>query len=204
MRFWARLGLFFYMLIVWLLSFAIAIFVLHWPVGFQDIQDILWNVYNDDKLRVIFGAVALLLLIKNHFYSRAIIGVQQKEKNIAFNNPSGRVSVSLAAMEDLIRRLVARIPEVKEARPLVIKSSKGLDITVRLILNTETSIPEMTARLQDLIKRKIEDTIGIDEPVIVKIDVIKIILEDRTKRNKNPKETANLDDPNVQFQGYRA
>lgn len=204
MRFWARLGLFFYMSIVMLLSLVIITFVLHWPLGFQDIQDALWNIYNDDKLRIIFGAVALLLLIKNHFYSRAIVGVQQKEKNIAFNNPSGRVSVSLAAMEDLIRRVVARISEVKEARPLIIKTSKGLDVAVRVVLNTEANIPEMTARLQDLIKHKIEDTIGIDEPVIIKIDVVKIIPEDRNaKRNKN-KDNNNLDEPQIPFQGYRA
>ena len=174
-------------------------------MGFQDVQDVLWVVYNEDKFRIIFGGVAVLLLMKNHFYSRAILGVQQKEKNIAFNNPSGRVSVSLAAMEDLIRRIVARISEVREARPIIVKTSKGLDISMRAVLNTEANIPEITARLQDLIKRKIEDTIGIDEPVIVKIDVVKIIPEDRGAAKRNKKENPGVDEPpSVPFQGYRA
>ena len=203
MRFWARLGLFFYMFIVMTISFGIAIFVLHW-VGFQDVQDALWVIYNEDKFRIILGGVAVLLLMKNHFYSRAIIGAEQKEKNIAFNNPSGRVHVSLVALEDLIRRVVARISEVREVRPFIVKNSKGLDISVRLVLNTETNIPEITARLQDLIKRKIEDTIGIDEPVIVKIHVVKIIPEDRGAPKHNKKENTNVDEPpSVPFPGYR-
>ncbi len=203
MRFWARLGLFFYMFTIILLSSGIAIFVFHW-VGFQDVQDVLWIIYNEEKFRLIFGALAAVLLIKNHFYARAISGAHQKEKTIAFDNPSGRVSVSLAAMEDLIRRVVARIPEVREARPLIVATGKGLEISTRLVLNTEANIPEITARLQDLIKRKIQDTIGIEETVIVKIDVVKIIPEDRgAKRNKN-KENNNIDEPTVPFQGYRA
>jgi hypothetical protein len=207
MRFWARLGLFFYMLIVMVLSLAIATFVIHWPLSFQDVQDVLWKVYDEKNLRIIFGGIAVLLLFLNHIYSRAISGAQQKEKTIAFDNPSGRVSVSLAALEDLIRRVVARVPEVKEVRPTIKATGKGLEIFARLVLNTEANIPDMTARLQDLIKRKVQDTIGIEETVVVKIDVIKIIPEDRSsaKRNKNNKESDNIDEPpTVPFQGYRA
>ena len=204
MRFLARIGLFFYMFIIILLSFGIAIFVLH-LVGFQDVQDVLWVIYHEDRFRIILGVIAAILLIKNHLYSRAISGAQQKEKTIAFDNPSGRVSVSLSAMEDLIRRVVARIPEVKEVRPFIVATGKGLEISARLVLNTETNIPEITARLQELIKRKIQDTIGIDETVIVKIDVIKIIPEDRRdKRNKSNKEGSNTDESSFPFQGYRA
>ena len=204
MRFWARLGLYFYMCIIFLISFGIAFFVLH-LVPLQDVQDVLYMIYDDRQFRLIFGGLAMILLIKNHIYSRAISGAQQKEKTIAFDNPSGRVSVSLAALEDLIRRVVARVPEVKEARPMIVATGKGLEISARLILNSETNIPEMTARLQELIKRKVQDTIGIEETVIVKIDVIKIIPEERSsaKRNKDKKED-HVDEPTLPFQGYRA
>ena len=195
------------MFIIILLSVGIAAFVLH-LIGFQDVQDVLYVIYHEKNLRMIGGAVAALLLIKNHFYARAISGAHQKEKTIAFDNPSGRVSVSLAALEDLIRRVVARIPEVKEVRPLIVATGRGLEISARLVLNTEANIPEITARLQELIKRKVQDTIGIEEDVIVKIDVIKIIPEDRSsKRNNknNTKDNNNIDEPpTVPFQGYRA
>ena len=205
MRFWARVGLFFYMFTIILLSFGIAVFVFNF-VPFQDVIDVLWIIYNEQEFRILFGGLAALMLIKNHFYSRAISGAYQKQKTIAFDNPSGRVSVSLEALEDLIRRVVARVPEVKEARPFIVATGKGLDISVRLVLNSEANIPDLTARLQDLIKRKVQDTIGIDEDVVVKIDVIKIIPEDRSndKRGKKNKEDQNLDEPTVPFQGYRA
>ena len=203
MRFWARLGLLFYMFTVIFISLGMAAFVLH-LVGFQDVQDVLYVIYHDREFRVIFGAIAVVLLLKNHFYARAISGVQQKEKTIAFDNPSGRVSVSLSAMEDLIRRVVTRIPEVKEVRPFIVASGRGLEISARLILKAEVNIPEMTARLQELIKHKVQDTIGIEETIIVKIDVVKIIPEDHSaKQNKN-KEDSRPPEPTVPFQGYRA
>ena len=203
MRFWARLGLFFYRFIIVLISLGIAGFVMH-LVPLQDVQDALFMIYDEKKIRIICGGVALLLLFKDHFYARAISGAHQKEKTIAFDNPSGRVSVSLAALEDLIRRVVARVPEVKEARPFIVATGKGLEISARLILNSETNIPDMTARLQELIKRKVQDTIGIEEAVIVKIDVIKIIPEERViGKSKNKKEDQ-MDEPTLPFQGYRA
>ena len=63
MKFWARLGLFFYMFIIILLSVGIAAFVLH-LIGFQDVQDVLYVIYHEKNLRMIGGAVAALLLIK--------------------------------------------------------------------------------------------------------------------------------------------
>lgn len=207
MRFWARVGLFFYMFTVILISFGVAVFVLNF-VPFQDVVDVLWIIYNDREFRIIFGVLAAVLLMKNHFYSRAISGAHQRQKTIAFDNPSGRVSVSLEAIEDLIKRVVARVPEVREARPLIVATGKGLEISARLVLNSEANIPDLTARLQELIKRKVQDTIGIEEDVIVKIDVIKIIPEDRgsDKRGKKGKDDQNnnLEEPTVPFQGYRA
>ena len=60
----------------------------------------------------------------------------------------------------------------------------------------------MTAQLQDLVKRKILDTIGLEEAVIVRIDVVKIVSDD----NKPQRKIEKKDDfePTVPFQGYRA
>ena len=81
------------------------------------------------------------------------------ERTIAFENPAGGVTVSLTALEDLIKRLIGQVPEVKEIRPYMIATRKGLEVDVKMVLRHEVNIPELTARFQDLVRRKIEECV---------------------------------------------
>jgi len=76
---------------------------------------------------------------------------------------------------------------------------------VKLILRAEGSIPEVTSRVQDSVKRKIQDTIGIDEPIDVAIYVGKILPDQGKEKRQSKKEDAPKEpEQNVPFQGYRA
>jgi uncharacterized alkaline shock family protein YloU len=65
------------------------------------------------------------------------------------------------------------------------------------------SIPEITGRVQEAAKKKIQDAIGLDEPIYVTVFVNKIV-SDKTK----DKQPGDKEYPNrvttVPFQGYRA
>ena len=165
-----RLAIVFYVSIIWCTSLAVILFVFH-ALDFNTVQQMLAVVYNDNKARA-----------------------------IVFDNPAGPVSVSLAALEDLIRRLSTQVPEVKEIRPTVLAIKKGLDIDIKLVLRTEANIPDLTARLQDLVRRKIEEAISLEGKINIRIHVVKISLED-IKGHKRP---VHIDEPNVPFHGYRA
>ena len=129
---------------------------------------------------------------------------QQRGKTIAFDNPSGRVSVSLSAMEDLVKRVIAGVQEVREVRSSITVGKKGLNVEARIILNRDVNIPEMTSRLQELVKRKIQNTIGLEEDVVVRVHVFKIIPSRKTKQSKAKDDDAEVSDNAVPFQGYRA
>src|SRR3989338_9233549 len=60
---------------------------------------------------------ALILILISAFFTQSVIGKMQREKNIAFTTPSGEVSIALAALEDLIKRIALQVPEVKSLRP---------------------------------------------------------------------------------------
>jgi len=110
-------------------------------------------------------------------------------------------------MEDLIRQVICRMQGVKDVRGVRIKASKrGLEARVNLALYSEVSIPEITAHLQEITKRKILDTIGLEETVIVCVDVTKIVLEDKKTARSGDKEIKSGTDEfpvTVPFQGYR-
>jgi uncharacterized alkaline shock family protein YloU len=85
-------------------------------------------------------------------------------------------------------------------------SKKGLQNKITLILRVEGSIPELTSRVQELVKRKVQDAIGLDEPMDITIYVGKIISDQRNEKPspKKKEEVQKELEHNVPFQGYRA
>jgi hypothetical protein len=64
--------------------------------------------------------------------------------------------------------------EVKDLRPDVIASPKGLLVTLRVVLKTETDIQDFTSKLQDITRSKIQDVLGLDEQIVIRIHITKI------------------------------
>ncbi len=206
MRLITQLALLFYtVVILFLVCFSMGLALHLIPV--QYVTLIAQVVYEDHQLRLIVGLIAVLIFFMNILFNRAIAGKEFREKNIAFENPAGRVTVSLSAMEDLIRRVICRMGEVKDVRGARITAGKrGLDVRVNLALHSDVSIPEATAQLQETVKRKILDTIGLEETVVVRVDVTKISSEESRCRNKdkNSQTVVGALESSVPFQGYRA
>ena len=195
-----RLAIIFYVTIIWITSIAVTLFVLHSPLlSFDVVNRFLNLVYNDDHIRAIVLGITCVIVIISFVLENLIYGRRRKERTIAFDNPSGQVSVSLSALEDLIKALSAQVTEVKEIRPVIMANKKGLDVAIKLVLRQETNIPELTARLQDLVRRKIEDAIGMEGRLRIRIHVIKMALEERKGR-----KTVQIHEPHVPFHGYRA
>ncbi len=206
MRLITQLALLFYtVVILFLVCFSIGL-AMH-LIPLQYVTLIAQVIYDDQQLRLIVGLIAVLIFFMNILFNRAIAGKEFREKNIAFDNPAGRVTVSLSAMEDLIRRVICRMSEVKDVRAARITAGKrGLEVRVNLALHSDVSIPETAAQLQETVKRKILDTIGLEETVVVRVDITKISGEDSRTRNKdkNGKSIVGALEASVPFQGYRA
>jgi len=203
-KFLTRIAVLFYVTLVMFLSSFVLLFVLNY-IDKQSIFNMLALIYRDETLRMVFAVSASGLLFLNYVFYRSFTVNTHKEKTIAFDNPAGRVSVSLGALEDLIKRVVGRIAEIREVKSKISASKKGLYIKIKLILRAEGSIPEVTSRVQELVKRKVQDTIGLDEPIEVAIFVGKI-LSDQSKEKYPPKveATKKESEQNIPFQGYRA
>ncbi len=91
------------------------------------------------------------------------------------------------------------IPEIKEIRPDVIATKKGILTDIRVVLKAEANIPELTSRLQEITRSKIQEVLGIEEQIIIKIHVTKIITPEQ--RDKRRKDTAKDEEPTIPF-GY--
>jgi len=199
-----RLAVFFYLAIILSVGVLCILFVAH-QLKLEEVVNILTRVYNDEHLSLILGGIVSVIMFLSVLWANLIYARRQKERTIAFDNPSGPVSVSLNAMEDLVRRIGARVPEIKELRPTIAATKRGLDVEIRLILRTDVNIPDMTAKLQEMIRSKIQDVIGLEGKINIRIHVVKIVMEDARYRKEKGKDGIDVEPaPTVPFRGYRA
>ena len=202
MRFFTGVALLFYVLTISLGAGITILFVSH-VLLLTDVTNVLAVVYSDYQIRMIVGGIAGFLIILSFMFARLISGGRQKERTIAFDNPSGRVTVSLGAVEDMVRRLMYKSYEIKDTKLHIIASKKGIEVSTRIVLKSDVSIPEITARLQEMIRNKIQEILGIEESVLVRIHVVKIITEEQRRKGGKEESEEKIEPAPVPFHGYR-
>jgi hypothetical protein len=199
MKFFTVLGIVFYAVVIMVIGLALIVFAFNILLP-QDINNLLIFAQSSHNSRLIIGVSGLLLILVSFSFAQIILGKFQRERTIAFTTSSGQVTISLSAVEDLIRRLAGIIPEVKELRPNVVANKKGIIVQMRVVLNSEANIPELTSRLQDITKSKIQEVLGVDEQIIIRIHVAKIAHDEKDGRRK--KDFEKEERSSIPFSGY--
>ena len=198
MRIFTILGILFYAAVLILIGVVLIIFSLN-LLQPQDINSLLAYTQYNINSRIIVSLSGLLLIVISFSFAQLILGRFQREKTIAFTTSSGEVTIALSAVEDLIKRLAGVIPEIKELRPDVIATKKGIIVDIRIVLKSEANIPDLTARLQEITRSKIQEILGLEEQIIIKIHIAKIISTQDTDKKRKELERG---EPTIPFGGY--
>jgi uncharacterized alkaline shock family protein YloU len=198
MRLYTILGILFYAMVIILVGVVLIVFSLN-ILQPQDINNMLLYIQYNINSRIIVGLLGLLLILISFSFAQLILGRFQRERTIAFTTSSGEVTIALSAVEDLIKRLAGIIPEIRDLRPDVIATKKGIIVDLRVVLRSEANIPELTGRLQEMVRSKIQEVLGLEEQVTIRIHVIKIVsAEEKEKRKKEIEK----EEPPIPFSGY--
>ena len=73
-----------------------------------------------------------------------------------------------------LKRLPGQIPGLKETRAVVISSQRGLEIVNRVLSESGASILEVSSRVQEVIRRRVQNELGIEEIGAIRICVARI------------------------------
>lgn len=182
MRIISGLTLFFYTL-VFLLMGALCVAISLNLIPQELVSDTLNTMYAATNVRLIVGVTGLLLIFISAAVVQITIGKIQREKTIAFENPDGQVTISLTAIEDFIKRALKQLPEVKELRPSVKAGKKGISVINRVTLFSDINIPEITEKIQGIVKSRVQDMLGVEEPITIKVHVVKIVNKEETAKD---------------------
>ncbi|HNQ36258.1 MAG TPA: hypothetical protein PKN80_09380 [bacterium] len=114
---------------------------------------------------LMLGAIWLASVIEHHYRTRSV----------SFNGPGGLVRVQLSAVEDFLMNEVRQhLKAVKRIRTSTLMTPKGLQVFNQLVIWSGYDIPTVTGKVQDLIKRLLEDTIGVERVGDIRISVSRI------------------------------
>ncbi|MFC1624285.1 alkaline shock response membrane anchor protein AmaP [Candidatus Omnitrophota bacterium] len=127
-----------------------------------------------DNLRLGMAVGGLLLILVNISIAQLSIGNMQKHKTIAFENPYGEVTVALSAIEDYIKKLTNRMSEIKEIKSNISAGKSGIEVIVKTTPYSDVNIPEVTEKIQNAIRLHLQEILGIEETVTIKVHVAKI------------------------------
>jgi len=175
-------------IIFYMFSAMLLIFAAHLK-GWINIDFLFTYFKNQPDLWLVSGFTGLLMFVITLSISRIMLGRFQREKTIAFTNPEGQVTISLSAIEDLIRKIAKLIPEIKDLRCDVKANKKGaIQIIARVALWSDANIPEATEKVQNLIKTKVQDMLGLEETVVCTVHISKIMHREDFKKRRSDKQ----------------
>ena len=177
-----------YMTLFILMGVGLMAFAMHWIA----VEGSVWwlqAVYQERNLRLACFLTGAGLVLLNWVIAQLTIAKLRRQKTIAFENPDGQVTVSLSAIEDFVRRSAKELPEVKELRSDVIAGKGRIQVRARVTLWSEAHIPEVTERIQSLIKSRVQEMLsGVEEPVHVRVHVAKIAHRDEGEGSSSRRE----------------
>ncbi|WP_438448811.1 alkaline shock response membrane anchor protein AmaP [Gorillibacterium sp. sgz5001074] len=128
----------------------------------QDVtQDFIEKVYTDTRTAIAFIAgCAVLILISIRLFYISVRSVNAMPPSFDQRNELGALKVSVDTIENLALKAASRIRGVKDLRARVGAGHAGIEITIRSVVDGETSIPAMTEEMQNAVKQQIEEITG--------------------------------------------
>ncbi|MGG1551671.1 MULTISPECIES: alkaline shock response membrane anchor protein AmaP [Paenibacillus] len=153
------------LLIFSLIIFVAAIFVLvtasSW-IPLEQASQTLHNFYYDKSYAyaaIIVSVIVLLIAVR--FIILTLRPGRAQVPSIDQRTDFGDIRISIETVENLSLKAAGRTKGTKDLRARVRVNQAGLEITIRTIVDGESSIPELTEEMQGTVKSYIEEITGI-------------------------------------------
>jgi len=188
MGFFRRIIMFLYFMVYFIVGSILFVFAMN-VLSQEQLNDYMLYAYNDPNIKLAAGCLGALFILLGFFSAKYSLGRIRKEKTIAFENPDGQVVVSLSAIEDYIKRILKQVIHVKDVKTVVTAGKKGISVVCRATLFSDSNIPEITEKIQSVIKSKLNEMLGIEESINVKIHIAKLYSKGGTKEEEQQEDT---------------
>jgi len=154
------------------------------------------EVLSDRSLATIVGLAGLIIILFSLRYIQAFFRRSIRNKAITFESPEGKVSITLFALEDMLKRMLEERKEVSHIKPKVLLKKQAIEVVVRGVLTAEVNLVDFTREIQEKIKEKMHSLLGEDKQVKVDLIIRKVTVSGK-------KEVVEEKEPQVPFRNYQ-
>ncbi|MFH1664642.1 MAG: alkaline shock response membrane anchor protein AmaP [Candidatus Omnitrophota bacterium] len=134
------------------------------------------NIVNSDVIyQVSAGCIGCIFVLLGVTAPFSLERRLKKNRIVSFQNPDGEVTVSLSAIEDYVKKIASGVPGIRDVRPRVEISGRGINITATVSISPEANIPEVTEKIQMEVRGKVQGMLGVEEKVNMKVFIRKIL-----------------------------
>lgn len=151
--------------------------------------------FTDYWTRIIVGLLGVLLILMCFSYLQRLRRRSQRDKSLIFESEQGKVSITLFAIEDMLKKILEVRPEVSHVRIKVKLGKKCIEVLTRGILTAEVSLVEFTKEIQASVKEKMHTLLGEDKEVRVNLEIRKVAIGAK-------KGTVEEPEPEIPFRNY--
>ncbi|HNV86662.1 MAG TPA: alkaline shock response membrane anchor protein AmaP [Candidatus Omnitrophota bacterium] len=126
-----------------------------------------WNPVQTFILGILFICVGLA-------FARFLVKRMRQDDALVYQSQMGRITISLTAIEDVVRKAVKKFLVVKDCKVKTELADARLDIILRLILWSSHNIPDIIREVQDEVRHKLIRILSLEYPFDVKVEVLKV------------------------------
>ncbi|MFC1666654.1 alkaline shock response membrane anchor protein AmaP [Candidatus Omnitrophota bacterium] len=159
-----------------------------YPSSLESAIKMINSLSETDNIRMGMALTGLALIFVNISIAQLSIRRLRRHKTVAFENPYGQVTLSLSAIEDYIKKLTHTMTELNEFKANISAGKSGIEVAAKAELYSDVNIPEVTEKVQNAIRIRLQEILGIEEKVAIKIHVTKIIQRERGVEQKYTKK----------------
>ncbi len=123
---------------------------------------------------IIFLTGSLIILIFLRFVQKGFTR-HRREKSIKTETENGSVSVTLTAIEDMIKKTLSAEEIISRIRPKIISTRKEVIIYVILTLKEAVNIKDFAHDIQAKLEEKLQSLLGKDKILRINIEIKKIV-----------------------------
>jgi uncharacterized alkaline shock family protein YloU len=124
------------------------------------LQD-LYAGYGPNIPYLMVGIIFLIISLR-FFFSGFSFRKKKTEKGIRQRSEYGDINITLNTIQSIAERAARKVKGVRELKTIVKALESGNVITLRVAVDGETPLPDMTQRLQHDVKSQVEAIAGVD------------------------------------------
>lgn len=126
-----------------------------------------WNSFEAFLIGFLFICVGLA-------FARILIVKARSDDSLVYQSAMGRITVSLAAIEDIVRKALKKFLVIKECKVKTNVQDSELEVILRLTLWSALSIPDLIRDVQEEVRQKLSRVLGMEYPLQIKAEVVKV------------------------------